>query len=317
MREKILITGGAGYVGSVLVPILLEKGYYIRVIDNLMYGVSSLLSCFINKNFEFIKGDITSKEVIQNVLKDIDFIIHLAAIVGYPACKLNPKLAKRVNIDGTRNILEKKRKDQLLIYSSTGSNYGIVKDRICTEETPLNPISVYGKTKTEAEELIAISDNFITFRFATAFGLSPRLRLDLLINDFVNMALRRKEIILYERFFKRTFIHVRDMAKAFIFAIENADRLKGETFNVGSENMNYTKEEIANIIKNKISYYLHFAEIGEDEDKRNYEVSYKKINKLGYFTGITMEEGIDELIKGLKMINIPTYYSNADLTFYV
>ncbi len=311
MCQKVLVTGGAGFVGSVLVPELLNRGYKVRVLDNLMYNQSSLLQCCSNRNFEFIKGDIRDSDTLKKSLRDVDCIIHLAAIVGAPACRKDPWLAKEVNYMGMVLLDRCRSKSQFLIYSSTGSNYGAVNG-ICTEETPLSPLSEYGFTKTKAEEYIMNSGNAVALRFATGFGLSPRLRLDLLPNDFTFRAVKNSSLIVYERDFRRTFIHVRDMARAFIFALENYEDMLEEVYNVGTESMNYTKEEIARVIRSKVDFYLYFADIGSDPDKRNYEVSYEKIRAKGFETTVSMEEGIEELIRGIGMIFLKNPYSNIE-----
>jgi nucleoside-diphosphate-sugar epimerase len=202
-------------------------------------------------------------------------------------------------------------KDQGTVYASTGSNYGIIENEICTEKTPLNPISLYGKTKTEAEEIFLNENGAVAYRFATAFGLSPRMRLDLLINDFVYQAINNKTLVMFEKAFKRTFIHVDDMARSIIYAIENYDKMRNDTFNVGGDFNNYNKEEIALMIKHKVDYYLHFAEFGEDEDKRNYEVSYEKINNAGFRIKKTVEEGINELIQAVPALDSRSKYKNV------
>jgi nucleoside-diphosphate-sugar epimerase len=201
--------------------------------------------------------------------------------------------------------------NQYVLFGSTGSNYGAVKDGFCTEETPLNPLSLYGETKTEAEKYLIQNCNSTAYRFATAFGLSPRLRLDLLVNDFVNKAVNQKYIVVYESHFMRTFIHVNDIARSFIFAIENEEKMRGQVYNVGGNNMNYSKRDICDLIQKKNDYYLHLADISEDADKRDYVVSYDKINKLGFETTISIEKGIDELVKGIKCIKSNDPYSNV------
>jgi nucleoside-diphosphate-sugar epimerase len=308
---KILVTGGAGYVGSTLVPMLLAKGYTVRVLDSLMYGGDSLIPCCKYDTFEVLIGDIRNQDDVAKALKNVDLIIHLAAIVGFPACKKAPDLSQTVNVEGTKLLNKMRSTDQLIIYASTGSNYGDLENEICTEETKLNPITEYGLTKTEAEQYLLEHENVIAYRFATAFGLSPRLRLDLLINDFVYQALKNRNLILYEKHFLRSFIEVRDMGRAFIFAIENADKMANNIYNVGNASMNFSKEEIARAIKKKINFYLHFAEIGEDLDKRNYYVSYDKINKTGFKTTISLEKGLNDLIRGLELITIKNKYSNV------
>ncbi|MHA2127904.1 MAG: NAD-dependent epimerase/dehydratase family protein [Candidatus Hodarchaeales archaeon] len=308
--ENVLVTGGAGYVGSTLVPALLNEGYRVKVIDNLTYGGFGLLQNFMNPNFEFIKGDAADEQLVKKSLENIDHIIHLAALVGYPACKRYPDIAEKSNVKTTEVIKKLKSSDQWFIYSSTGSVYGAVPSGMCTETTPANALSIYGETKVRAENIVLSDEKSIVYRFATAFGISPRLRLDLLINNFVFQVLKNKQLVVYERSFKRTFIHVEDMAKSFIFAIKNRDKMAGEIYNVGNTSMNYTKEEICLMIKNRMDYYLHFADFDGDADKRNYEVSYDKINKLGYKTTISMEQGIDELFRALEVIDIQNQYSN-------
>ncbi len=308
---KILITGGAGYIGSVLTPLLLEKGYRVRVLDILMYGGTSLLPHFRNRNFEFIKGDIRDPETVEKAVEGCDAVIHLAAIVGFPACRRYPDLAQTVNVEGTKVVGRAAGKDRLVLLGSTGSNYGALEQEICTEETPLNPLSLYGKTKTAAELYLRENNRTIAYRFATAFGVSPRLRLDLLVNDFVYKAVTESYLVVYESHFMRTFIHVHDMARSFLFAIENADRMEGEVYNVGSETMNYSKAEVCEMIKAKVDYYLHYADVGEDVDKRNYTVSYEKFNKLGYRTTIPLEEGIDELVRTMAVVDVHNPHSNV------
>ena len=307
----ILVTGGAGYVGSVLVPALLERNYKVRVMDNLMYGGRGLIPCLMNKNFEFMRGDVRDASAMEAALQGVDLVIHLAAIVGYPACKKHPELAQTVNFEATKLLAQTRSKDIPILFGSTGSNYGAIVGEICTEETPLNPVSLYGETKTEAEKLLLDSGNVVCYRFATAFGASNRMRFDLLVNDFVYQAVRNKNITVYERKLKRTFIHTHDMVRSFLFAIDNYDRLRDNVFNVGSERMNYSKEDIANEVKKRADYYLHFAEFGTDEDKRNYEVSYAKIQALGFDTTVSLEEGIDELIKAAGMLDINNEFSNV------
>ena len=307
--EKILVTGGAGYAGSILVDKLLDEQYKVKVLDNLMYNQTSHLPFFINKNFEFVRGDIRDKETVSESLKDVDLILHLAAIVGAPACKKNTKLAEEVNIEGTRIINSFRSNNQTLIYASTGSNYGKL-DEICTEESPLNPTSLYAKTKCQAEDEIMSRGNSVALRFATAFGVSPRFRYDsLLINDLVYQALNNRYLVIYEADAKRTFIHVRDMAESYLFTIDNLDKTRNNVFNVGSEKMNCSKRDVVSkikeILKNKekINLDIFFAEIAEDEDKRDYEVSYEKIRKIGFETKISLNEGIEELINVFK--NLP------------
>ena len=311
MSVRVLVTGGAGYVGCVLVERLLAENFATTVFDNLMFGGRGLLPYFARPNFQFIKGDVRDKESLGNAVRDADAIIHLAAIVGYPACKKDPRLAEEVHIGGTENLLGVRAPSQAVIYASTGSNYGAYTGALCTEDTPLNPLTLYGISKTKAERAILDSGNAMGFRFATAFGSSPRMRLDLLINDFTYRALRERNLIIYEKDFKRTFIHVRDMAEAFVFAIKNFEKMKNDVFNAGSEEMNYSKQDIALKIQEKVPYYLHFADVGKDEDQRNYEVSYEKIRKLGLKTKIDVDCGISELIRAYSVIDAKSEYSNV------
>ena len=310
MKNKILITGGAGYIGTSLIPLLLENNYKVTVFDNLMHGGNQLLSFFRNKNFNFIKGDITIKKDIKNAVKGHDIIIHLAAIVGFPSCKNNPELAYNVNVMGTKNLIEVTDKEQIILYGSTGSNYGKVTD-ICTEESPLNPLSLYGETKTEAEQLLIKRGNVIAYRFATAFGVSPRLRLDLLVNDFTNKCVRDKYLVVYEKNYMRTFIHVADIASSFLFGIKNINKMINNVYNIGNDNMNYSKEQVCNLISEKTNAFIHFEEIGSDADQRNYIVSYEKVKKLGFETTIDLNEGIDEIIKTLDVIDVSNPYVNT------
>ena len=309
MATKILVTGGAGYIGTELVPILLNKGYEITVLDDLLFGGDPIIPFFRSPNFEFIKGDIRDKEQMAKAVAGKDIILHLAAIVGYPACRKEPLRAESVNIDATKMLSSLVSKNQLVLFGSTGSNYGNVED-ICTEETPLNPLSLYGKTKTFAENYLLDNNTTIAYRFATAFGISPRLRLDLLVNDFTYKAVTQGYVVVYESHFMRTFIHVHDIARAWLFAIENADKLKNGVYNIGSESMNFTKRQISESIAAKTGAFFHFAEIGEDEDKRNYQVSYEKIKSFGFDVSISLDQGIDELIKAANAINYKTPYTN-------
>jgi nucleoside-diphosphate-sugar epimerase len=310
MKKNILITGGAGYIGTSLIPLLLEGGHTVTVFDNLTQGGNQLLSFFRNKNFNFVRGDITIKSELEKAVKGHDIIIHLAAIVGFPACKNNPELAYNVNVTGTKNLIEVCDANQIILYGSTGSNYGKVKE-ICTEESPLNPLSVYGKTKTAAEQLLIQRGNAIAYRFATAFGVSPRLRLDLLVNDFTNKCLNDGYLVVYEKNYMRTFIHVADIARSFVFAINNLDKMINNVYNVGDNSMNYSKEQICNMISKKTKAFIHFEEIGSDADQRNYVVSYDKIKALGFETTIGVSDGINEIIRALNIIDVSNPYINV------
>ena len=313
VNKKILVTGGAGYIGTALLPLLLDAGHEVTVFDNLMFGGNQLLPFFRFGNFNFVRGDIRSPKELKAATAGQDVIIHLAAIVGFPACKNNPQLTKDVNVQGTLNLIAATEPHQIILYGSTGSNYGTV-DGVCTEETPLNPLSLYGTTKTEAEYALLARGNTIAYRFATAFGISPRLRLDLLINDFTNKCLKDGYLVVYEKNFMRTFVHVRDIARSFIFALENLDKMVNNVYNVGDESMNYSKEAVCNMISSRTGAFVHYEEIGSDADKRDYIVSYEKINKLGFHTSVTIEEGIDEIVRALKVVDFQDPYSNAKST---
>ena len=299
---KILITGGAGYVGTGLIPVLLNEGFEVCVYDNLSFGGDPILPFFRNPKFSFILGDIRDLNGLKKATKDADIIIHLAAIVGYPACRKDPELAKSVNVGGTKNVIEATSNSQLILYGSTGSNYGAVED-ICTETTPLNPLSLYGQTKTLAERILLDGRNTIAWRFATAFGVAPRMRLDLLVNDFTYKSVTEGYLVIYEKHFKRTFIHVHDMARVFLFGIENQDKMAKNVYNVGSKKMNYSKEEVCNLIKKYVDVYIHYADVGEDADKRNYVVRYD--------TTISIEEGIKELVKVCQAVHFRRPYANV------
>lgn len=312
-QKRVFITGGAGYIGTTLIPMLLDNGYQITVYDSLMFNNGDKLLPYItNANFTFIEGDIRDFEKLSKSIKNHDIVIHLAALVGFPICReKGERESHDVNVVGTQNVINAITPDQYLLFGSTGSNYGEVLD-ICTEETPLNPLSIYGKTKTEAEQLVLSRDNSTAFRFATAFGVSPRLRLDLLVNDLTHKALTEGYAVIYESHFMRTFIHVKDIARVFLFAIDNHGDMKNNVYNVGSDTMNYSKKDVCDLIKTKISdSYFNFADVGQDADKRNYVVSYEKINKLGYQTTITLDLGIDELVKTLPLVKMSNPYFNV------
>lgn len=282
---------------------LLEKNYRVTVYDLFNYGSESLLSSSLYNNFKLIKGDIRDEEILKKAMDDVDYIIHLAAIVGYPACSKDPELAKTTNIDGTKLIVKNLKPNQKIIFSSTGSCYGAIPDGYCTEETPISPLSLYGLSKAEGENIIREVDGVI-LRLATIFGISQRLRLDLLINDLVFKALKEKQFEVYESHFKRTFLHIKDVARAFIFSIENYERMKGQIYNVGGDSLNYTKMDICNFIKKALpDCRITPSDNGTDADKRDYQVSYEKIRKIGFVPEITVQDGIRELIMFLPYLS--------------
>ncbi|MBI1920687.1 MAG: NAD(P)-dependent oxidoreductase [Geobacter sp.] len=310
--EKILVTGGAGYIGSILVPALLQKGYEVTVLDSFMYRQVSLLDCCANPGFTFVKGDICDEALIASLIPKFDVILPLAAIVGAPACKVNPPLTRLVNNTAQKAIVKLASTSQKVVFPTTNSGYGIgEKDNFCTEESPLRPISEYGRDKVEVEQAWLDKGSAVTVRLATVFGMSPRMRMDLLVNDFTYRAFRDKCIILFEEHFRRNYIHVRDVAKAFMFALENHDRMKGEPYNVGLSTANLTKRELCEKIKEYVpELYIHAAAIGEDPDKRDYLVSNEKIESLGWRPDHTLDSGIQELLKGYRIIN-PNSFTNV------
>ncbi len=307
---KIVVTGGAGYIGSMLVPLLLDRGHQVHVVDSLMFGGQALLPLFIRPNFSFAQVDIRDRAALAPELAGADAVIHLAALVGYPLCKKLPREAVEVNVDGTVNVLELMPADAKLLYGSTGSNYGEVVG-ICTEDTPLNPLSLYGETKTRAEELCQARGNCVSMRFATAFGIAPRLRLDLMINDFTWQAIHNRYLVVYEKHFRRTFIHVRDIARGFIHMLDHWDALEHSIFNVGHDSMNYTKEDIVGLLQRRLDFLVHFAEIGSDEDKRDYEVDYSRIRDSGFDIEVDIQLGLGELVDGLPLLPLHNPHSNV------
>jgi nucleoside-diphosphate-sugar epimerase len=314
--NKVLVTGGAGFVGSELVRLLLDNGYKVAVLDNLRFGGESLIGLVNNPSLEVIVGDIRNRRDIKKGLKNVDAIIHLAAIVGYPACDQEPELARQTNVEGTLNLLKEKGKRLPLIFASTGSNYGILRDKKCTEESKLNPLTTYGRTKTEAEKA-CLDSGAIVLRFATGFGLSLRLRLDLMPNSFVYHQVRDRHLVVYESNFRRTFIHVSDMARAFLFMTENYGRVKERIYNIGHESMNLTKKDIALTVKDqvekicKFTPYVHFADFGKDADQRDYEVDYDRIRKEGFSLQKDLKEALAEVIRAVRLLNIKSAYGNV------
>lgn len=308
---KILVTGGAGYIGSILTPELLKIGHKVTVIDNFFYNQTSLLDCCYNPNLSIIKGDVRNRELMLEMIKDVDFIIPLACLVGAPICDKMPIEAQNTNFDAVKMILEIKNPKQGIIFPTTNSGYGLgQRDIYCTEETPLNPISLYGKLKVDIEIELLKHNNVITLRLATVFGISPRMRLDLLTNDFVYRAVNDRFIVLYESHFKRNFIHLRDVARAFIHCINNFEVMKNQAYNVGHNEANISKIDLCLEIKKQLPYFNIFeSDFGKDPDKRNYIVSNDKIEKSGFKAIYSLPDGITELIKGYQIIK-RNQYSN-------
>lgn len=305
---NILVTGGAGYLGSVLVPRLLNDGHKVTVIDNFLYNQTSLLDCCHDKNFTIIRGDARDEKLMAGVVKKVDAIFPLACLTGAPLCAKEPQAAQAVILDAVKLILKLRSKNQIIIYPTTNSGYGIgEKSKHCTEKTPLNPISLYGKLKVEAEKQI-LDAGGIALRLATAFGVSPRMRLDLLVNDFTYRAVYDRFIVLFEAHFKRNYIHVRDVAKAFMHGLENFEKMKNEPYNVGLSDANLSKLALCQEIKKHVpDFYFVEAGIGEDPDKRDYIVSNEKIEKTGFKPDVSLSDGIKELIKAYQIIKRNQY----------
>jgi nucleoside-diphosphate-sugar epimerase len=305
MDERVLVTGGLGYLGGILCEHLLRAGYRVTALDNLMYGQGQqgLFHLCANPDFEFIKGDVRDEHVMNHAMRDADVIIHLAAIVGASACDQDPLLATSVNFDAVRLLQRLRSPHQLVIYPNTNSGYGITSgERFCTEESPLQPISLYGRTKVDAEKLLLDAPNSITLRLATVFGMSPRMRLDLLVNHFVYVAAKDKYLVIFEKEFKRNFVHVRDVADCMLHCIAHADGMVGRTYNVGLDSANLSKEELARKIQEYVpKFYVHFAPIGQDPDKRNYMVSSNRLREAGFTAERSLDQGIRELLKGYAM----------------
>ncbi len=303
---KILITGGAGYIGSRLIEFLFakDKKFKITVLDNLQYTGSSIIQFCSNKNFSFIRGDVSDPKIIKNLLLSHDVIIPLAAIVGAPACDLNPSSAKSTNLDAIKLLVENISSSQKLIYPTTNSGYGIGDlDGYCTEETPLNPISLYGTTKSDAEKIVLDSGKGVCFRLATVFGTSPRMRWDLLVNDFCLKAYQDNCLVLFEENFRRNFIHIKDVCNAFFFSLQNYTEMIGETFNLGLSSANLTKRQLAEKIKEHLNNLVIISsEIGIDPDKRDYLVSNEKLENKGWKPEVSIDDGIEELISAARLV---------------
>lgn len=303
-KENVLVTGGAGYVGSVLTETLLENGYCVTVLDNLMFRQQSLLGLCYNERLSFVKGDARDQSLVKELVSKHDVLIPLAALVGAPICKADPHTATSVNLHSVKFLLEQASVDQKVIFPTTNSGYGIGEEgQYCDEETPLRPVSLYGRDKVEAEKAFLDQGSSVTFRFATLFGTSPRMRLDLLVNDFTYRAFKDRAIVLFESHFKRNFLHVRDATLAFLFAVENYDQMKGIPFNVGLSEANLSKMELCLEIKKQLpDFHIFESEIGEDPDKRDYIVSNGRIEKLGFKAVNGLQKGISELIKGYAIL---------------
>ena len=303
MRPNVLVTGGAGYLGSVLVPELLRRGYGVTVIDSFLFRQQSLLDCCHDPRFRIIRGDARDADILRGPLAEADYIIPLAALVGAPLCQRDTAGAVTTNRDAVATLVRLASAAQRFIMPCTNSGYGIgAKDTACTEAMPLNPLSLYGRTKVEAEKLI-LGHGGISLRLATVFGMSPRMRLDLLVNDFTFRAVRDRFLVVFEGHFRRNYIHIRDVAAAFIHAMEHFDAMRGEAYNAGLSDANLTKLELCAKIRTQVPDFLYLeAPVGEDPDKRDYLVSNDKIERTGYAPKHSLDDGIAEIIRGYPII---------------
>ena len=306
---RILITGGAGYIGSVLTRRLLDEVYEVTVLDNFMYNPTSLLDCCESSRFQVVRGDCRDQDLILKLAGKADILIPLAALVGAPLCDQDPIGAKSTNLEAVRTLCQHLSPSQRLLFPVTNSGYGVgEKGKFCTEESPLRPISLYGITKVEAEKVVLERENSVTFRLATVFGTSPRMRLDLLVNDFVWRAVTDRTLVLFEGHFKRNYIHVRDVTKVFLHALDNFETMKGQPYNVGLEEANLSKVELCQEIQKVVPDFVFLeAAIGEDIDKRDYIVSNQRILATGFTPDWDLPRGIEELVKGYTIMRSPFF----------
>jgi nucleoside-diphosphate-sugar epimerase len=306
---NILVTGAAGYIGSVMTPRLLAEGHQVTALDNFMYGQSALLDCCYNEKLHIVRGDVRDTTLMARLLQDAEVILPLACFTGAPLCARDTQGATGTNLEAIESMLKLRSRSQIIIYPTTNSGYGVgKKNEHCTEETPLNPISLYGRLKVEAEKAVLEAGNVITLRLATAFGISPRMRLDLLVNDFTYRAVTDRFLVLFEAHFKRNYIHVRDIARAFLHCLENFEEMKDESYNLGLSSANISKMELCREIQKQIpDFYFIEAPVGEDPDKRDYVVSNAKIEATGFQPQISLQAGIAELIKGYQVIRRNQY----------
>ncbi|MEE7503800.1 NAD-dependent epimerase/dehydratase family protein [Methylobacterium sp. C33D] len=301
---RILITGGAGYIGTILVPMLLERGHHVTVLDTFKSGAPDLFSACQYDTFEPIKGDARDTRILDELIPKHDVLIPLAALVGAPLCKEDAIGATTLNRDAVVALAQRAGGDQRIVYPTTNSGYGVGEaGKFCTEDSPLRPISLYGTTKVEAEKAVLDSGRGVSLRLATVFGMAPRMRLDLLVNDFTHRAVTDRALLVFEGHFKRNYIHIRDVAKGFIHAMDNYDRMRGEAYNLGLSSANLSKLELCARIKAHVPNFVYVeAPIGEDPDKRDYIVSNEKLEATGWFPDFDLDRGIKELIKGFRMI---------------
>jgi len=310
-QETVLVTGGGGYLGSILVPALLQRGCKVRVLDNFLYGQTSLLDCCVNPQLEIVRGDCRDEPTLKQALKDADYVIPLAAIVGAPVCDADKIAATTINLDAIRLLLSLRSPRQRIVFPCTNSGYGIGEaSTFCTEETPLKPISLYGTTKVQAERALLDAGQAISIRLATVFGVSPRMRTDLLVNDFVHRAVTDRSVLVFEGHFKRNYIHIRDVARAFQHCMDHFESMCGQPYNVGLSDANLSKLELCAKIKGHIPKFVYFeAPVGEDPDKRNYIVSNEKIEATGYRPAYSLDDGIQELMRAYRILK-PRQFGN-------
>ena len=304
MATHVLVTGAAGYLGSVLCEHLLAAGHRVTAVDRLAHNQASLLHLCAEPRFEFVRGDVRDERLMASLVPDADVLIPLAAVVGAPACDRDPWLARSVNVDAVRLLDRLRSPRQLVVYPTTNSGYGTKSGEVfCTEETPLDPVSLYGRTKVEAERLLLDRPNVVTLRLATVFGTSPRLRLDLLVNHFVHAAVTDGYLVVFEKDFKRNYVHIRDVADCFVHAIAHAERMVGRPFNVGLDAANLSKAELALRVKAHVpGFCIVFDEVGSDPDKRNYVVSNQRLREAGFAARRSLDDGIRELVRGFRML---------------
>lgn len=308
-RMKILVTGGAGYIGSILTPHLLSHGHQVTVLDNFLYGQDSLLNVCHDPDLDIVRGDCRDEAVLRKALADADAVIALAALVGAPRCDSDRVAATSTNLDAIRLLLKLRSREQMVLYPCTNSGYGIgEKDTVCTEDSALRPISLYGQDKVAAEMAVLEAGNSLSFRFATIFGVSPRMRTDLLVNDFVCRAVTDRCVVVFEGHFKRNYLYIRDAAKVFEHALENFTAMRGQPYNVGLEEANLSKLELCAEIQKQIPSFTYVeAAIGEDPDKRDYTVSNERIHGAGFRPAGTLAQGISELKKAYGFLPVRRY----------
>lgn len=305
MKEKILVTGGAGYKGVTLVEKLLKRGYNVTILDNFMYGYDSILHIINQSKLDIIQLDI--RNISESILKKYDVVFHLAGISGMPACASNPDSAENINVGATRKLVSLLQQNQILINASTTSFYS-ESGELCDESVTPKPVSIYGRTKLEAEKIVMGRENSISLRFATVFGVGVRMRNDLLVNDFTYKAIHDRSIVLFSGYSKRTFVHIEDAIEGYLFALDHADKMKNSIYNVGNESLNFSKIEIANTIMKYIDFELINSSL-PDLDLRNFLISFEKIRKLGYKTHFSLDDGIKDLIKLYKFYKVFSHYN--------